>query len=1297
MSTTPRRGWRVWSSALLLVAAANPLLGDWMATSLANPVVERFDQSTTGYSLDAWSITQNPRTGTIWIGTANGLLFSFDGLAWESHSFSTGTNYIRALHVDAEDVLWFGAADDLGYFTRRADGRIELRSLRHLVPTDELPLADIYRCHRSGGVTDFVATGKVLRWDGERFQVWRFPTSTRLFPVIFEDQLWFHHLETGLYRLTARGPELAYPAHAMPARGTMALRRDAQGLIAISGGTGFVRIGATDTNLLTEPALEFTRRNLISSAFELPGGFFAVGTLHGGLGIISPHGELALVVDTSSGLPATSIYDSIIDREGFIWTVSAAGVARLPGSTAVTRVKFGSSTRLSVNALAEAQGRLWAATDDALFELHERTPPDPLPSALRVDLLYRSAMAFDDGVLVGRKGVIEHYAHGQLAPVIEIAPTSDPLQLLPSVRDDECYVVESYGLGRLSRRAGQWTYRPVLNLPSTPTSVATARDGQIWAALFRGGARRIDLASGHHADLTPPELHESIARELSFVIPRADGGAIFFFGAHLYSANTDGAMKASTLRLPGHVTFAARSATSSALYVAFQRPTASKAPRGLAIVECDDTGEPVRVRDLRVPSLQTAGRIERMLVRDEDGDAVWIAGSEGLLRVRPEQLETWRPTSPPLLDRVTVGAASPDDPATFTHADHRIAISLGLRENSQRAHTLFQTRLGRDENDDWSAPSERSSFEFSNLSEGVYTFAARAVNPAGQVSEVARYTFRILPPWYRSPWAYGGYFAGAVLAIVGLTLYRERRTRKRTRELETLVRERTAELEKASAAKDEFLASISHEIRNPMNGVVGLSAAIDITPLDSEGRRRFNLLRHCAAHLSTLLEDILDFSRLQSGHVELQPHVFSVTELLESVRAITAADSAAANIPVETAVSSTVPPELIGDARRLRQILLNFVGNGLKYAGRGKIELTVWSRPAVNGGHDVTFAVSDDGPGIPAADHERIFQQFERGRSVRTARIAGTGMGLAVCRTLAEKMGGRVWVESEPPAGATFYLALPLAAAPIASVPASAPTADLRAVLKWALVVDDEEYNCIALAALLEQIGFRVRTESSSLDAVRVAGEQTFDVVFLDYEMPGLNGPALARRLRELHHARGDQPILIATTAYTTEEKRRECERAGMDAFLAKPITPERIGQALRQALQERSPAGVHHGMVEPLPADRLDNLRLVAAKRGRDIAEEAASFAAECERELIELATAIDTEHSRNAAASAHRLAGRLAFVHARTASHLATKLEQCCLAYEWHQARPLHAELARHWSELRGEFTLRPSAPAE
>ena len=302
-----------------------------------------------------------------------------------------------------------------------------------------------------------------------------------------------------------------------------------------------------------------------------------------------------------------------------------------------------------------------------------------------------------------------------------------------------------------------------------------------------------------------------------------------------------------------------------------------------------------------------------------------------------------------------------------------------------------------------------------------------------------------------------------------------------------------------------------------MNGVIGISESLKTGGLDPESRRKFGLLRQCASHLSSLLEDILDVSKIQAGIIELEVKPFDVYELIDAVVAMAATDSEKYHIPVEAAISPGVPRFLHGDPRRIRQILLNFVSNALKFSGRGQVDVTVWCKPAATSdahrGGSSPFPTAT-ASGISAEEQKKLFKRFERGAAAQHGRVPGTGLGLALCKGFAEKMGGRIWIESEPGHGSCFYFSAPFQTAPEPTDPAQpgrrlSPLRNQTGAGGRRPGIQPHRARqkiCSPASATLARA-----PRARAMEALQLAEKHAFDLVFLDYDLPGMSGLAVAR------------------------------------------------------------------------------------------------------------------------------------------------------------------------------------------
>jgi CheY-like chemotaxis protein/nitrogen-specific signal transduction histidine kinase len=393
----------------------------------------------------------------------------------------------------------------------------------------------------------------------------------------------------------------------------------------------------------------------------------------------------------------------------------------------------------------------------------------------------------------------------------------------------------------------------------------------------------------------------------------------------------------------------------------------------------------------------------------------------------------------------------------------------------------------------------------------------------------------------------------------GFYRWRLRQLRLRNVELEERVRVHTAQLAKANAAKTQFVAQMSHEIRNPLNGIVGLSLALEETALNPRQNEIVSTLRECTTYLSTLVDDVLDFASIEAGGVELRPRPFAPSKLLGSVILMFKTERPVNQAPLEVEMDPRFPVEYIGDAGRIQQILVNFVSNALKYSpGRIKLSATL---PA-DAPEEIEFAVIDQGPGITAEEQKILFTKFTRLPDAQAKNISGTGLGLASCRLLAGLMGGSVGVQSVVGRGSRFYLRLPLAPALNSSGSAQVGIATPIASDCSVLLIEDTNYNAWAAAAVLAKFGLSCDRAYTGTEGLELFAKKPYLVVLLDRSLPDMDGTEVAHRIRGLENG-GTRTIILAVTAYCTSEDRAICLEAGMDAFVGKPFTPEKLRQVL--------------------------------------------------------------------------------------------------------------------------------------
>jgi signal transduction histidine kinase/DNA-binding NarL/FixJ family response regulator len=442
--------------------------------------------------------------------------------------------------------------------------------------------------------------------------------------------------------------------------------------------------------------------------------------------------------------------------------------------------------------------------------------------------------------------------------------------------------------------------------------------------------------------------------------------------------------------------------------------------------------------------------------------------------------------------------------------------------------------------------------------------------------------------------------------------------------------------ESASRAKSQFLATMSHEIRTPMNGILGMVDLLIRSPLAPAQLRYARVAQRSGKSLLGIINDILDFSRIESGKFSLHASAFPLRPLVAETAELFALRAEERGVALRTSVAPEVPETVIGDPGRIGQVLVNLVGNAMKFTERGEIAVTVSGAPGDDGSAALTFEVRDTGIGIAPDALPGIFESFTQADGSTTRRYGGTGLGLAIARQLVQLMGGDISVESTPGHGSTFRFTVgfPLPApgtAPAASAPLPVPDAAGRLLVPGGdvsyrvLLVEDNPVNCEVALEMLDMLSCRTTVAENGLQAVMLAASTRFDLVLMDCQMPEMDGYQATREIRR--HESGHVPI-IAMTANAMEGDRELCLAWGMDDYLPKPFLFDELAAILHRWLPS---AG---GSAEAPPAiDRLvlERARQLSPGRPALVARLAESWLAHSTGRLEELRSAVaELDHDR-------------------------------------------------------------------
>ncbi len=602
----------------------------------------------------------------------------------------------------------------------------------------------------------------------------------------------------------------------------------------------------------------------------------------------------------------------------------------------------------------------------------------------------------------------------------------------------------------------------------------------------------------------------------------------------------------------------------------------------------------------------------------EDGE-IWYTGVEGVNAFYPEQIKENAFIPPVYLTSLKQGgealivnkALEKLDKITLDWQNNFFefeyaALNYTHPENNQYAYMLE----GADK--DWYFADTRRFGRYTGLDPGQYTLRIKGSNNDGLWNEEGvSIKVTVTPPWWQTWWCRGGLGLLLVGLVVGGVSWRVRSVENQRRQLEQQVAKRTAELwqsnealaqaqkesetarekaEVASQAKSQFLSNMSHELRTPLNGILGYAQILqrgqDLTTVQADG---LTIIRQSGNHLLTLINDILDLSKIEAGKLDLHPTDLHLPTFLQGIAGIIRMRADQKSILFSYEALSPLPSGIQADEKRLRQILLNLLGNAVKFTDTGYVTFNVRvlslptspSQPPPGRGRSLLslegleagqiahlrFEVVDTGLGMTAEQLEKIFLPFEQAGDIQR-RAEGTGLGLTISRQLAEAMGSQLYVESDPGQGSTFWFDLPC---PIVAAEAEIATDHKKIITGYKgdrrqiLVVDDKDYNRLVLVNLLEPLGFQTVTANDGREEVEKARQLRPDLILTDVVMPVMTGIEAVQEIRQIP-ALQNVPI-IAVSASVLSEDQQQTRLAGCDDFLVKPVNADRLFEMLETYL----------------------------------------------------------------------------------------------------------------------------------
>ncbi len=1164
------------------------------------PFIQNYDPEDYNAHAQNWGVVQDSM-GIMYFANGDGVLL-YDGVRWEKIALP-GRGHAKSIAIDKNNLIYVGASGEFGYLEPNNIGKLKYVSLSSLLEAKDQNFTTVWEIHTTGHGVYFRSNQAIFRWKDGTFKVWHAENSNFRNSFWLRDTLFMnvqgtglHYLDNDLFNLIPNGNFFS------DKRISALLPYEEKELLIGTWDDFYLYENETISPFKTEVD-DFLRKNKLYSGIQLNNGNYALATSNGGIAVIDNKGSQTLLLDKEGTLITLSAHAIFQDKSGLLWAALDYGISKIEFPS-----PFSNYDMLGINnrcfVMARYNDELYAGTTNGLFCL--KPDPDGRNSFRLLkginDRIW-DLLVFGDKLLIAWEQGVYQLQNDRIHPIGNWNPSAfyrsslDPNRVFISLAD---------GIGSIYYKDGKWidegniagingsTYT-IIEEASGNLWLETSEDW-VWRVSFSSRDQAIDLLSPKAEKFGPneglPEDTGNIYKINSRIFFASDNTKeTFVFDESINKFRLDDILN-KEMGIPNNNLYIEHVANNGDLF--YYVPDSLQPPKHqLAFKTGLNTFKSQNLREERISE-----RIGETTFVDQN-DIIWHGGNMGIIRYDMGLANIIRNTESPINtilhkviykgDSLLVAGVYRSSKGVIPFKNNRLRFEYSSTSYVEENANVFQYYLqGFD--DAWSTWTNEVKKDYTNIPEGDYIFRVRSKNIYGRLGKEANYAFTILPPWYRTWWAYFLYSA-LILTLLGfVNVWRSKQLRNKNLALEAAISERTHEvikknellkrqterLKEMDEIKTRFFANISHEFRTPLTLIKGPIQKLEEENTNTISSMDIKMIGRNTDHLLGLINQLLKLSKMDSGQLQLE--VFE-GDIFKCIRVVASSfGSHAAQRSMDFQIK--VPSRLLWvsfDREKMENIVYNLLSNAFKFTpDKGIILLKVYYAD-----HRLHITISDSGSGIRQNDLSNIFNRFYQVDGSNTREKEGSGIGLALTKELVELMNGEIYVESEFGKGSVFKIVLPMEEIIASRMEDSSNPADTtfadenggnsdierqRKNETVLIIEDNPDMRRFIKEQLINE--YEVLEATNGKEGLKKATEFIPDLIISDIMMPQMDGISLCKKLKT-QLVTSHIPVVMLTAKAGLENKLEGLE-TGADDYLIKPFDAREVAVRIRNLIHER-------------------------------------------------------------------------------------------------------------------------------